>query len=108
VCGVSGGKASPEVRRKASHDYYMRNRDAIRAKRNADARANPRKKDLTTEQERARARLRYAVWTGKVVKPTRCDDCGATGQINGHHHDYSKPLDVQWLCAACHGRAHAK
>jgi len=105
---MPGGKASPEARRKASHDYYMRNREFIRAQRNAEARLNPRKKDLTTPAERARAKLRYAVWSGKIMKPKACEQCGSGGKIHGHHHDYSKPLDVQWLCTACHGRAHAK
>lgn len=106
---MPGGRASPEVRRKASHDYYMRNREAIRAKRNTAERAQPRKKDLTTPQERARAAVRYAVWCGRIVKPVACEGCGTEGvKLNGHHHDCSKPLDVEWLCSACHGRAHAK
>lgn len=27
--------------------------------------------------------------------------------MQAHHEDYSKPLDVQWLCMACHRGAHA-
>ena len=68
-----GGKASPEIRRKASHDYYVRNREAIRAKRNAEARANPRKKDLTTPP-RAGARkapLRRVVWENHETNELR-------------------------------------
>lgn len=31
--------------------------------------------------------------------------CGST-KTEAHHHDYSKPLDVRWLCRACHQAAH--
>jgi hypothetical protein len=25
-----------------------------------------------------------------------------------HHSDYSKPLDIEWLCNSCHERLHAE
>jgi ribosomal protein S27AE len=102
-----GGRASLEVRRRASAKFYAANRDAIRAKRREQDRANPRKKDLTTPKERARSKLRYAVWSGKITKPSVCDDCGSGSNIQGHHDDYSQPLAVRWLCATCHAAVHA-
>lgn len=34
--------------------------------------------------------------------------CGTDKNVHGHHHDYSKPLDVEWLCSTCHGIEHRK
>lgn len=101
------GKASPEIRRKASAEYYARNREEIRAKRREQDRLNPRKTDRTTPQERARSKLRYAVWSGKIIKPARCQECDRPCNPHGHHDDYEKPLDVRWLCSWCHAAVHA-
>jgi hypothetical protein len=34
-----------------------------------------------------------------------CEKCGYH-KSQAHHHDYSKPLDVNWLCFACHRKEH--
>ena len=58
------------------------------------------------EKKAAKDALRAAVRYGKINKPDACPICGKTGLIHGHHTDYSKPLDVQWLCQPCHVDAH--
>lgn len=44
--------------------------------------------------------------SGALV-PLPCAVCGAK-KVQAHHHDYSRPLDVEWLCFACHQAAHGK
>ncbi len=34
-----------------------------------------------------------------------CEVCGDP-KTDGHHEDYSRPLEVRWLCRLCHARAH--
>ena len=57
-------------------------------------------------KKRAAVTVNNAVRDGKLLKPDTCESCGATGRIHGHHCDYSKPLDVMWLCPACHKKWH--
>ncbi len=56
----------------------------------------------------ARIELNKAIKRGEVVRPSTCSGCGEAGRIEGHHHDYSKPFDVVWLCSPCHARHHAE
>ncbi len=48
---------------------------------------------------------REAIKDGSLVRPAACSRCGAkpSQSIHGHHRDYSRPLDVVWLCSKCHG-----
>jgi len=62
---------------------------------------------------RARYPLKYkatsmvdnAIRGGKLFREP-CEKCGATKNIHGHHDDYTKPLNVRWLCAAHHRQWH--
>jgi hypothetical protein len=64
---------------------------------------------LGTEQKAraiARGKLNLAVLK-RQVKRQPCERCGAT-PAEAHHEDYSKPLDVQWLCNTHHKEADAE
>lgn len=55
----------------------------------------------------SRLALKTAVNRGEIVRPASCQRCGKSeALIEGHHHDYAKPLDVQWLCPKCHAATH--
>lgn len=41
-----------------------------------------------------------------LIKPTKCSCCGEEKELQAHHEDYSKPLEIIWLCAKCHSALH--
>ena len=49
--------------------------------------------------------LNNAVRDGHIKRQS-CRECGAKAQA--HHHDYSKPLDVIWLCPKHHKAEHCR
>ena len=55
------------------------------------------------EEEKIRSRCRaytnVMVKRGKLQK-TPCEGCGSE-KVQAHHHDYTKPMEVQWLCRRC-------
>jgi hypothetical protein len=62
-----------------------------------------------THKQAARTLVRSMLLLGTMQKPAACQDCGkASGDLDGHHEDYSKPQDVVWVCPACHGKRHRK
>jgi hypothetical protein len=58
------------------------------------------------EKKRAHLKVRRAVQAGKIIKHA-CAVCG-NPKSEGHHEDYSKPLDVVWLCKQHHAEVHRK
>lgn len=73
-------------------------------------------KARSPEKVRAHYCVRYAIRTGKLIRPLECTRChsvvcptrdGKSG-FHAHHKDYSKPLEVEWLCAFCHGNERRK
>lgn len=62
------------------------------------------KRDRT--KNRTREATRKALADG-VIKKTPCQKCGSLN-VEAHHTDYSKPLEVMWLCRKHHFFLHRK
>ena len=56
-------------------------------------------------KRQAHVDLNNALKLGKIVKPATCSKCSAA-RPEAHHPDYSKPLEVVWLCRIHHVEAH--
>ncbi len=76
-----------------------------------------RKQDLLTYQRRRRRKypLKYRARTitsntirdGKLIRQP-CEICHTQENIEAHHDDYSKPLEIRWLCYKHHREVHGQ
>ncbi len=64
---------------------------------------NPFEDRRIKRQDKARNLVKKAIKAGTLTRPSSCSKCGNTDiRIEAHHKDYTKPLDVMWLCRSCH------
>lgn len=114
VCYKVGRKNRPQSRGEftpCSRCGGVRDRPSApycRECRAAYARENrPKHSELSPEQRakaNARSTANVAQTRGQLVKQP-CEKCGEA-DTQKHHDDYSKPLEVRWLCALCHQQEH--
>jgi len=57
------------------------------------------------DKYRAHLAVEKALRRGTLEKQP-CEVCGTTKHIDGHHPNYQRPLEVQWLCRCHHVRLH--
>lgn len=99
--------------------YRAKNKEAIKERRKKWQEKDSYKISRTKSAKRMRIKYRqkYLAWallsqavlTKKVAKSDICAMClNGNTRIEAHHEDYSRPLDVVWLCVACHKDIHKK
>jgi len=84
-CSKQIAKASDPVARQRSRENWAR-RNHVRL----------------APMYRAIVAVREAIKVGKLTRPSTCEQCGAGAPIEAAHYDYSRRLDVRWLCLPCH------
>lgn len=56
-------------------------------------------------KHQVRALTRSYIKIGKLIKEP-CEVCGTNELIEAHHDDYTKPMDIRWLCRKHHREHH--
>lgn len=54
-------------------------------------------------ERRIAHRIVYVAVRNGSLKKGPCEVCGETKIVHAHHEDYSKPLEIKWLCPFHHG-----
>jgi hypothetical protein len=106
------------INRNSKIEYY-REYDRDRYRNNEHRRAlafscRDNKNSLRNVRYYAKHQERYStkIITGAaiksgILKKEKCFVCESANNVQAHHCDYSKPLDVYWLCTKCHAIVHA-
>lgn len=90
------------------HHYanYEKLRELRTARKQAKLEYQRKRRRANPEKEKAHRAVQYHLSTGDLMKQP-CEVCGSV-YSEAHHDDYSKPLEVRWLCRTHHLEAHGK
>lgn len=97
-------------RQRANHPHRVDARkiySGTEAGKSAHSAAKARWSESNKIKRGANTLVSRAIRKGELEKPDSCEECGKSNcRLEGHHDDYSKPLDVRWLCSKCHREWH--
>ncbi len=104
-------RANAERIREKARRRRREDGDALREINRRVVRRTPR----SPEKEHARQIVADAIRRGDI-HPSPCEVCGEQDRrshdgkrlVQAHHDDYSKPLEVRWLCVDCHAFHHRR
>jgi hypothetical protein len=86
----------------ATRKYYAKNKIKINEKRMSNYYESEKVKYFAHKE------VFRALRDNKLTKRNSCEICLSNKNIIGHHHDYTEPLDIVWLCKVCHSLLHKK
>lgn len=86
--------------RREQYSKYERRRQLDPERRAKKAEYQLRHRRENPDRLRARNMVNYHVRKGNITRKP-CELCGSK-KSQAHHEDYSKPLDVRWLCFKHH------
>jgi hypothetical protein len=94
-------RQAPEARQ-----AMMRGYQATDAGRQSHAKAARKWVEANPEKRRAQVAVGNALRRGKLVKGpcVFAAEGGCKGRIEAHHEDYTRPLEVAWVCSGHHAR----
>ena len=82
------------------HREILKDGEILRHGKSLTMNSTTKYKKENREKVRAHMKLANAIRRGDIIKKP-CVMCGEV-KVEGHHDDYSKPLDVIWLCLKHH------
>jgi hypothetical protein len=87
----------PEKNRQNRKRYYQKHKELIKEKRKLAY-------NINSQKAKAHGIVQVAKNNG-LLRQDRCCVCGNNNTV-AHHEDYTKPLEVIWLCSLHHNKLH--
>jgi hypothetical protein len=81
------------------HERNLKRRDYMHEQQRKHRANNP-------EKYKAHTAVGNALRDGRLIRKP-CEKCGNI-KSQAHHPDYSKPIEVIWLCFTCHRKEHGQ
>lgn len=96
--------------------YYQKNKDEIRKKHKQYSLTEKGRKSVMLAGRRYRYShpletkahmiISHGIRDGSIIRPSKCSKCFIKCIPEAHHEDYTKPLEVDWVCKHCHESIH--
>ena len=96
---VSWREANPEKQRASARRWKQEHPEQAQAH---SRKWTQRNRDRMRNALRANWLVKTEIRAGRMIRSTTCEVCGAAGLTEAAHSNYSRPLDVRWLCVTCH------
>lgn len=93
--------AANRTAKRSQYAAYERERFRRPQRRERLAEYQLRMREAHPERRAARIAVGNALRDGRLTREP-CRACGTTIRVQAHHADYSRPLDVEWLCFKHH------
>ena len=108
-CGSQMVRHRSGFRRTGEQHFSWRCRDCTRVKQNIQYGHEPKRiwDRANRYKRKAHKIVEYALMRGDLIREP-CERCGTTDNVQAHHDDYSRPLDIMWLCPSHHGDRHSE
>ena len=84
----------------------VRNKDPLRRKKKLEYAKN--RKLRNPLKARANELVAIHINSGRLVRPEKYSACWKKCTPEAHHEDYTKPLEIIWLCFKCHRARHGQ
>ena len=104
-CGAERGAGQRQYCTECQRVYQQKWRDSKRLPPEQLAEVKAKRWEEAKFKRAARRFTETCIRIGVLVKQP-CEVCGTEESVESHHDDYSKPMEIRWLCTKHHHEHH--